>query len=371
MKIPFFSLERQHQQIRKQLDAAFEQIVLGGNFILGDSVQLFEQQYADFQAVRHCASVANGFDALFISLKALGIGIGDEVIVPSHTCFATWLAVSRTGAVPIPVEVNLDDFTIDVSAISAACTPRTKAIVPVHLYGHPCAMPKLMEVATKLDLMVVEDNAQAHGASINGRLTGSWGQLSATSFYPTKNLGALGDGGAILTDKQELYDWIKSYRNYGSVVKDHHALQGVNSRLDELQAAILKVKLTQLAGWNNVRREHAKLYSENLAGVGDLVLPSMGDDSALPVFHLYVIQTNYRDKLKEFLQAEGVGTAIHYPLPIHLQPAFENLGYKKGSLPVAEKLSQTVLSLPIWPELQPQEIEIVCERIKKFFANYL
>lgn len=371
MEIPFFSLERQHQQIRKQLDAAFEQIVLGGNFILAEGVQLFEQRYADFHAMRHCASVGNGFDALFISLKALGIGIGDEVVVPSHTCFATWLAVSRTGATPIPVEVNPADFTIDVSAISAACTSRTKAIVPVHLYGHPCAMPKLMEVATKLNLMVVEDNAQAHGASINGKLTGSWGQLSATSFYPTKNLGAMGDGGAILTDKQAYCDWIKSYRNYGSVVKDHHALQGVNSRLDELQAAILAVKLAQLTDRNNVRRGHAKRYYERLAGVGDLVLPSMGDDTTHPVFHLYVIQTSYRDKLKEFLMAEGVGTAIHYPVPIHLQPAFENLGHRRGSLPIAEKLSQTVLSLPIWPELHPQEIEIVCEKIKKFFANYL
>ncbi len=368
MKIPFFSLERQHQQIRKQLDAAFGQIVLDGNFILDDQVALFEQQYADFHAMRHCASVANGFDALFISLKALGIGVADEVVVPSHTCFATWLAVSRTGATPIPVEVNPTDFTIDVSAISAVCTSRTKAIVPVHLYGHPCAMPKLMEVAKKLNVSVIEDNAQAHGASINGKLTGSWGQLSATSFYPTKNLGALGDGGAILTDDQELYDWIKAYRNYGSVVKDQHKLQGVNSRLDELQAAILNVKLTRLVGWNNARRENAKLYSQILAGVGDLVLPSVGDDSIQPVFHLYVIQTNFRDKLKEFLLAEGIGTAIHYPVPIHLQPAFENLGRKKGSLPIAEKLSQTVLSLPIWPELQHQEIEMVCEKIKKFFA---
>jgi dTDP-4-amino-4,6-dideoxygalactose transaminase len=371
MEIPFFSLDRQHQPIRKQLDAAFDRIVLGGNFILGAEVDLFEQHYATYHKINYCTSVANGLDALFISLKALGIGEGDEVLVPSHTCFATWLAVSRAGATPVPVEVYPLRFTIDVTRIKAACTSRTKAIVPVHLYGHPCAMPDLMEIAANLNLFVVEDNAQAHGASINGKLTGSWGQLSATSFYPTKNLGALGDGGAILTNTQEFYDWTKSYRNYGSVVKDHHTLRGVNSRLDEMQAAILTIKLTQLNDWNKLRRDHAKLYFQQLKGVGDIVLPPMGNEDVQPVFHLFVIQTNYRDQLKNFLHPIGIGTGIHYPSPIHLQPAFEYLGYTKGSLPIAENLSQTVLSLPIWPTLRHEEVMLVCEQVKRFFESHL
>jgi dTDP-4-amino-4,6-dideoxygalactose transaminase len=371
MEVPFFSALRQHQAISDKLNVAFNRLLQKGTFILGDEVKTFEEAFALFHQMPHCTSVANGLDAIFIALKSLNIGTGDEVLVPSHTCFATWLAVSRTGATPVPVEVNPVDFTMDVHQLEAAGSSSTKAIVPVHLYGHPCAMPAIMAIAKKRSWKVVEDNAQAHGAVCHNQLTGSWGDMSATSFYPTKNLGAWGDGGAILTRSDSGYQFHQAFRNYGSVQKDIHLMQGVNSRLDELQAAILQIKLQHLSQWNTQRVANANLYHQLMKGVGDLILPSLGDESHHPVFHLYVIQTAYRDRLKEFLAAQGIGTAIHYPTPIHLQAAYRELGYTEGSLPIAEHLSKTVLSLPIWPELEPREIERVSQAISTFFDRHL
>jgi len=371
MEVPFFSTWRQHEAISDKLKVVFDRQLQKGTFILGEDVTEFESVFARFHQMPYCTSVGNGMNAIYIALKSLNIGIGDEVLVPSHTCFATWLAVSRTGAIPVPVEVNPVNFTIDANLLEAAATSRTKAIVPVHLYGHPCAMPDIMAIANQRNWSVVEDNAQSIGATCHQKLTGSWGDLSATSFYPTKNLGAMGDGGAILSRSVASYEFHQAFRNYGSVQKDVHQMQGVNSRLDELQAAFLLVKLPYLQQWNAQRVANAKMYHQQLACVGDLILPSMGDENHQPVFHLYVIQTAHRDRLKAYLAEKGIGTAIHYPTPVHLQDAYRGLGYKEGRLPIAERLSKTVLSLPVWPELLPSEIERVTQAIRAFFDRYL
>lgn len=369
MKIPFFSLDQQHQTIWAELDKAIARVLKKSQFVLGEEVLSFEKEFAFFQNTKHCVSVANGLDALFISLKALGIDKGDEVIVPSHTFVATWLAVSRAGATPVPVEVDPACFTINTLLIEQAITNRTKAIIPVNLYGHPCRLDEILKLAIKYQLFVVEDNAQAHGALYDGKMTGSWGHINATSFYPTKNLGALGDGGAITTDNSMFGQFAGSFRNYGSLEKDSHELLGINSRLDEMQAAILRIKLQHLEERNNQRRKNASLYFEQLKNVGDIILPPNLDEKCLPVYHLFVIQANHRDRLKNYLGERGVGTAIHYPTPIHLQEAYKNLGYMKGSLPVAERLSETVLSLPIWPGLGKEQIEFICNCVKDFFKS--
>lgn len=366
-QVPFFALERQHRSIQAQLQLAFAKILRGGRFILNDEVRALEEELAVYQKIKYCVAVGSGHDALFISLKALGIGRGHEVLVPSHTCHATWLAVANTGALPVPVEVEASTYTLNPKLIANAITKKTKAVVPVHLYGHPCAMDRIMAAAKKYKLWVIEDNAQAHGAIFRDRPTGSWGQCNATSFYPTKNLGALGDGGAIFTADKKLFAFAKAFGNYGSERKDRYRLRGINSRLDELQAAVLRIKLKKLEIWNEARRRNARLLLDSLRDLGDLQLPPTASETVKPVFHQFVIRTRYRDKLKKHLADRGIETAIHYPTPIHLQKAYAYLGYKKGSLPVAENLSQTILSLPIWPELKVREIEQVCAGIRNFF----
>jgi dTDP-4-amino-4,6-dideoxygalactose transaminase len=345
---------------------AFDKVINQNQFVCGPRLESFEEAFARFQGSKYCVGVGNGHDALLIALKALKIGAGDEVIVPSHTCQATWLAVMNAGAIPLPVEVN-EAFTIDPFKIEAAITPKTKAIIPVHLYGQPCQMDTILTIAKKNNLFVVEDNAQGHGAKFKGQTTGSFGYINATSFYPTKNLGALGDGGAVCTNDEDLSRLARAIANYGSLKKDDHFVQGLNSRLDELQAAILSIKLEKLEEWNELRRQNAALYFQFLNNVGDIVLPPAPSQESLPVFHLFVIRTAHRDKLKEFLQKEGIGTAVHYPVPVHLQKAYATLGYSRGSLPIAEKLSDTILSLPIWPGLKKEEIEWICRTIQKFF----
>ncbi len=367
--IPFFSMARQHQKINRELGEAFAKIVKNGWFILGEQGVLFEKEFAQYQKTKYCIAVGNGHDALFISLKALGIGLGDEVIVPSHTCQATWLAVINTGAKLVPVEVESSTFNIDPGRIENSITKKTKAIVPVHLYGHPCTMDKIMTLAKRFNLYVVEDNAQAQGAFYKSRMTGSWGHCNATSFYPTKILGALGDGGAIMTSDRKIAEFAMAFRNYGSEKKDVHALLGINSRLDEVQASVLRIKLKRLSIWNENRRKNANLYFEHLKNVGDIQVPPSGNMNEKPVFHQFVIQTKSRDKLKKQLERKGIETAIHYPTPVHLQKAYQYLGYKKGSLPIAEKLSQNVLSLPIWLGLEAKEIEKVCKEIRKFYSG--
>jgi dTDP-4-amino-4,6-dideoxygalactose transaminase len=359
-------LKYQHREIHQELSAAFNQVMGLGNFILGKYVGTFEKEFASFEKVNYCVGSGNGHDALLIALKALKVGAGDEVIVPSHTCQATWLAVINAGARPVPVEVD-ETLTIDPTKIENSITPKTKAVIPVHLYGQPCRMDMIMTTAKKYNLFVVEDNAQAHGARFKNQVTGSFGDINASSFYPTKNLGALGDGGAITTNDEHLYELAKAISNYGSLKKGEHAIHGINSRLDELQAAFLSIKLKRLGEWNEMRRENANLYCQNIPPAGDIILPPKPTGESHPVYHQFVIRTSFRDKLKEHLAKNGIGTAIHYPTPVHLQSAYASLGYTKGSLPMAEKLSETVLSLPIWPGLKREEIELICEKLRVFY----
>ncbi len=366
-RIPFFSLERQHQFINSELKRAFDGVIKNGRFILDQEVKCFEKEFAAYQKMKYCVTVGNGHDAILISLKVLGIGRGDEVLVPSHTCHATWLAIVNAGAKPVPVEVDPSTYNINPSLIENAITKKTKAILPVHLYGHPCAMDKIMVIAKKHKLFVVEDNAQAHGAEFKNKLTGSWGQCNATSFYPTKNLGALGDGGAIVTNDKKLFQFARSFSNYGSERKDVQSMLGINSRMDELQAAVLRIKLKRLNEWNQERRKSANKYFYSLKNVGDIQLPPEENKITKSAYHQFVIQTKYRDKLKKYLDQKGIETAIHYPIPIHLQKAYAHLGYKKGSFPVAERLSKSVLSLPIFVGLREPEIDAICAVIKNFF----
>ncbi|MBS1681409.1 MAG: DegT/DnrJ/EryC1/StrS family aminotransferase [Bacteroidetes bacterium] len=365
--IPFFSLQHLHRSIQRELSHAFSNVIKQGRFILDREVELFEKEFAGYHRTKYCVTVGNGHDALLISLKALGIGKGDEVIVPSHTFMATWLAVVNAGAVPVPVEVDPITYTLNPDLIRHHLSRKVKAILSVHLYGHPCEMDTINSIAKKNNLFVVEDNAQAHGAVFKNKRTGSWGDCNATSFYPTKNLGALGDGGAILTHHKTQFDFAKTFRNYGTLTKNVYASEGINSRLDELQAAILRVKLKHLDKTNEARKKNARIYFELLKDVGDVVLPPSENKFAQPVYHQFVIQTAYRDKLRNFLEKKGIETVIHYPMPIHLQPAFAHLRLKKGSLPAAEKISKQILSLPIWPGLKPGEIEFVAKTIRTFY----
>jgi dTDP-4-amino-4,6-dideoxygalactose transaminase len=364
--IPFLSLYPQHALIGTNVKAVLTNSFEKNWYILGSSLINFEEEYARYSEVSYCLGVGNGYDALYIALKACGIGLGDEVIVPANTYIATWLAVSKTGATIIPVEPDPLTFTLDTHALEKIITSRTKLVIPVHLYGHPCDMTTVEQIAKAHELLIVEDNAQAHGATWAGRKTGSFGHVNATSFYPTKNLGALGDGGAITTSSETIAEFVRRYRNHGFTVKDYCEEQGVNSRLDELQAAVLRIKLKYLSGWNEERRIIAARYLELLTGVGDLKLP-VAHKEAYHVYHLFVVRTSQRDKLKDYLNAAGVETMIHYPVAPHLQKAYTSLGFIKGDFPITEELANTTLSLPIWPGLKDEQIQYVCDCIMKFY----
>ena len=368
MKIPFLSFEGMHAPHRADILAAMERVLDSGWFIMGQELTRFEQAFAQYTGVSDCVGVANGLDALHIALKTLGIGKGDEVIVPSNTYIASWLAVSQMGATPIPVEPNPETYNIDPARIEAAISPRTKAIMPVHLYGQACEMEALMRIAKKHNLYVVEDNAQAQGAAFAGKPTGSFGDINATSFYPGKNLGALGDAGGITTNSPEWARAVRTYRNCGSQQKYHNEEKGINSRLDELQAAVLSSKLPLLNTWNEERQALAAAYLQNLADVPELILPKTAQ-SASHVYHLFVVRTEQRDALQAHLQKAGVGTLIHYPIPPHLQPAYSELGYKKGDFPLAESIAQTALSLPLYPGLSAEALAYVCQSIREFFQK--
>ncbi len=367
MQVPFLSFEKTHQPHKQALMRAMERVLDSGWFIMGKELANFEQLYADFSNTKASVGVANGLDALHIALKVLGIGQGDEVIVPSNTYIASWLAVSQVGATPIPVEPNQKTYNIDPLLIEKAITSRTKAIMPVHLYGQSCEMGEIMRIAQKYNLYVVEDNAQAQGAICDGQKTGSFGHINATSFYPGKNLGALGDAGALTTNDLELAQKAKIYRNYGSEKKYHNQEKGINSRLDELQAAILAEKLPILSEWTTERNQLAQFYTDNLAGIEGLILPQLATN-ATSVYHLYVIRCQKRDELQQFLAQNGVGTLIHYPIPPHLQPAYVELGYQQGDFPLAEELARTSLSLPLFVGMSEAQIQHVCNIIHNFFA---
>jgi len=363
-QVPFLDLAALHATVQEELDAAWRKVMARSQFILGDEVAAFEDEFATYCEAQHCIGVGNGLDAITLILRALGIGPGDEVIVPSMTFIATWLAVSETGATPVPAEPTEGLFNIDPAAVEARVTARTRAILPVHLYGQPAAMEPLARVARRYGLALIEDAAQAHGARHRGRRVGSLGTAAAFSFYPGKNLGALGDGGAVVTSDAALADKIRRLRNYGSTRKYRHEDRGVNSRLDELQAAFLRVKLRHLDPWNAARKASAERYFAALAG-RDLQLPRV-DDAVDPVWHLFAVCSDRRDALRAHLAARGVDTVIHYPVPPHLQGAYRGLGWAEGSLPVAERLSREVLSLPMGPTLDTEQLAAVAGAIESF-----
>lgn len=362
MQVPFLDLERLHATIRKKLDQAFCRVMDSGWFVMGPELEAFEFEFAEYCGVKHCVGVGNGLEALYLLLISYGIGPGDEVIVPSNTFIATWLAVTRCGATPIPVEPDIHTRNIDPIQISSAITTRTKAIIPVHLYGQPADMDLINEIALQNGLVVIEDAAQSQGARYKNRRAGSLGHAAATSFYPGKNLGALGDGGAVLTDDLMIAERVKQIRNYGSVTKYHHEIVGYNSRLDEIQAAFLRVKLSKLDEWNQKRQKIAELYTELLSNTS-LELP-LFPDYVEPVWHLYVIRTNQRNALQEYLKKEGIATAIHYPIPPHMQACYKN--YEHMSLPVCELLSKEILSLPMSPLLKYEEQIHVASAVRSF-----
>jgi dTDP-4-amino-4,6-dideoxygalactose transaminase len=362
MNVPFLDLGRLHEPIRPKLDAAYRRVMDSGLFIMGPELEMFEAEFATYSEVKHCIGVGNGLEALHLLLLAYGIGPGDEVIVPSNTFIATWLAVSHCGAIPVPVEPDIRTHNIDPDLISLAITPRTRAIIPVHLYGQPADMDRINEQATKHGLIVIEDAAQAQGARYKGSRVGSLGHAAGTSFYPGKNLGALGDGGAVLTNDDAIAKKVRMLRNYGSTLKYRHDLAGYNSRLDELQAAFLREKLKVLDEWNVRRREVAAAYTKMLYDL-DCVLPFV-PGFAEPVWHLYVIRSKQRDALKAHLEEQGISTVIHYPTPSHQQVCYKD--FINQTLPVADIFAREVLSLPISPDLKENEIERVCETVKKF-----
>ena len=365
MKIPFLSFEETNKKIKSEILSSFEQFFDRAWYVLGDSVKKFEQEYAEFNNVDYCIGTSNGLDALHIALKTLEIGPGDEVIIPSNTFVASALAVSYTGAKPVFVEPNIDTYNIDPSKIEAAITSKTKVIMPVHLYGQACEMDAIMEIAKMHNLHVVEDNAQSQGASFNGKLTGSFGDINGTSFYPGKNLGALGDAGAVTTDNPDLAHKANALRNYGSTKKYYNEVIGFNMRLDECQAAFLSVKLQYLKDWTQERKQIASWYNEGLARNKDLILPVI-TKNATHVYHLYVIRSKKRNDLQSYLSGKDIETLIHYPVPIHLQEAYKDLGFKKGDFPIAGEIANSCLSLPLWPGITKAMVAEVCGAINKF-----
>ena len=363
MRIPFLNIKLQYEELKEELHSAFEKVMNSGWYILGEEVELFEKEWADYCNVKYCISVGNGLDALLLILKAMEIRPGDEVIVPANTYIATWLAVSHTGAKPIPVEPDLKTYNINPDLIEKAITPRTKAILPVHLYGQPADMDPIIEIARRYNLKVVEDAAQAHGAKYKGRIVGSLGEAAGFSFYPGKNLGAFGDGGAVTTNDEEIARKIRALRNYGSERKYYNILKGYNSRLDPLQAAFLRVKLKKLDEWNERRKNFAKEYLIKLSGISELTVPHV-PEWADPVWHLFVVRHPRRDNLQKYLAEMGIETVIHYPIPPHHQEAYKEL--KHFSLPVSERIHKEVISLPIGPHIVWKQIEEVSNAIRHF-----
>jgi len=358
--IPFLDLAATHALIEHDILDALQRVVRAGQFILGPEVEAFEREFAAYCGAEHCVGVGNGLDALFLILRASGIGSGDEVLVPANTFIATWLAVSHAGATPVPVEPLETSYNIDPAAIERAINSRTRAIIPVHLYGQPADMDAVKKIAARHGLLVIEDAAQAHGGRYKGNPAGSLGAAAAFSFYPGKNLGALGDGGAVVTSDADLARRIRQLRNYGSEIKYDHQLAGFNSRLDELQAAVLRVKLRHLDDWNARRRSAAAYYlSRLLPRIGLPAVPHFAD----PAWHLFVIRSERRDALRVALAAKSIETGIHYPVPPHMQPAYAHLEMPAGSLPISERLHAQVLSLPIGPTITQEQLARVVEII--------
>jgi len=364
IRVSFLELLPANQEVMDEFVGVITRVLSSGVYILGPEVEEFEKTFSDYCDAKHAIGVASGLDALHLALRALDIGAGAEVIVPSNTYIATWLAVSHCGARPVPVEPEKHSYNLDPNKIEASITNNTKAIIPVHLYGQPVDLDPILNIARNHGLKVVEDAAQCHGARYKGNRIGGYGDAVAWSFYPGKNLGALGDGGAVTTNDPDLAGRIRILRNYGSRVKYVNEVKGFNSRLDPIQAAILGVKLKHLDEWNMRRKDLAQRYSDALAGTGYVlpVVPTWAD----PVWHLYVIRTPHRDALQRHLTESGIGTLVHYPIPPHLQQAYADLGYKRGDYPIAEAMASEVLSLPMGPHLSHADQEKVIEALVSF-----
>lgn len=365
--IPFIDLTYQHNSIKEELLNKIKEVIDQGSFILGPNVEAFEKEFASYNGVRFCISVGSGTDALYFALKSIGINPGDEIITPSHSYIATTLAILKCGATPVFVDIKKGDFDIDCSLIEGAITQKTKAILPVHLYGQCCDMKELKEIKERHNLKIIEDACQAHGAEYHTSRAGSFGDVSAFSFYPTKNLGCLGDGGAVLTNNQEIAEQIRLLRNYGQKEKYEFVIKGENSRLDELQAAILRIKLRYLEEWNQMRIKIAKTYISQLEGLPFRLPLEMQNKKH--VYHLFVIRTKNRDELKRHLSAEGIITQIHYPVPIHKERIVQNFKYKTSNLSLTENISKELLSLPLYPYMPENSIQAVIDNLINFSKN--
>jgi dTDP-4-amino-4,6-dideoxygalactose transaminase len=388
MKVPFIDLRMQHQLLKEDLDQAIQGVMLRGDFALGKDVNLFEEEFADFCGAGYAVGVDSGLSALELSLRAYGVGAGDEVIVPAHTFIATAAAATFAGAEPVLVDVSPNTYNIDVAKIKEAITSRTKAIIPVHLYGLPAQMDEIMDLANRHGLVVIEDACQAHGARFQGQRTGSLGHAAAFSFYPTKNLGGCGDGGMVVTNDERVAEEVRALRNCGQREKGYHELAPFNHRLDTLQAAILRVKLRHLQEWVDARRRLAALYTDLLSESGEMAVPTE-TPGAEHVYHLYVIWARNRDEMRSYLQERGIGTGIHYPIPVHLQPFYmrqprrtiEELvstggdlaeaegRYHRGQFPVTEKLCEGIVSLPMFPEMTEEQVRYVATSVLEFLEQ--
>jgi dTDP-4-amino-4,6-dideoxygalactose transaminase len=383
MRVHFLDLGQQYREIKKDMDVALKQVMRRCDFILGKDVTIFEKEFARYCNRRFAVGLNSGTDALFLGLLSLGIGPGDEVIVPAFTYIASALAISFTGAKPVFVDINEDTYNIDVNKIRNAITKKTKAIIPVHLYGQPVDMKPILDIAKEYNLKVIEDAAQAHGATykvkslptkagsrqvgkkskVKNAKVGSLGDIGCFSFYPTKNLGAFGDGGMVVTDNEDVYKKLLMLRDYGRKSRYEHVTLGYNSRLDTLQAAILRIKLKRLNRWNAIRRKNAKVYTNKLKGIENIIVPyeaSYGKH----VYHIYVIRVKNRDAVIKGLTKNGIGVFIHYPIPLHLQKVYKELGYKRGDFPVAEKAAKEVISLPMYPHLKETQIKFIADTLK-------
>ena len=365
MQVPFLDLKAQYKQIEQEVIPMITEAMENGRFIGGPQVSSFENEFAEFCETDYCVGVNSGTDALRFALMAVGIDNGDEVITVPNTFIATTEAISQVGAKPVFVDIDPETCNIDVSKVEEKISENTKAIIPVHLYGQPVDMDPIIEIAQKEDIVVIEGACQAHGAKYKNRKAGSIGTAGCFSFYPGKNLGAFGEGGAIVTQDKNIADKAKMIRDHGQSKKYYHDIEGYNGRLDAIQAGVLRIKLKRLKGWNNSRRENAQYYDELLSKIPGITLTAE-TDYASSVYHLYVIQVDNRDGLQEFLDAKGIATGLHYPLPLHLQKAYAHLGYKKGDFPVTENIADRLLSLPMFPELSKQQIEYVVQSIEEF-----
>ena len=367
IQIPFVDLQAQYKTIAKEINAAIQGVLDRSDYVLGDEVRLFEEDFAKFIGATEAIGVGSGLDALELALRAYGIGPGDEVITAANTYIATVLAIIAAGARPVLVDMDPSTYNISPNAIEAAITPRTRGIMPVHLYGQPADMEAILKIARKNKIIVIEDAAQAHGAMYANRRAGTWGHAAAFSFYPGKNLGAYGDGGAVTTNNPVIAEKIRQLRNYGQRVKYEHVVAGTNSRLDTIQAAILRVKLRHLDVWNAARQRHAAAYNSLLAG-GPYVLPHVAAHRT-HIFHLYVIETDNRRHAQEFLSARGIATGIHYPIPIHMQEACKDFGYSRGDFPATEAAANRILSLPMYPELTEEQLDYVASSLRESSAK--